>query len=176
KSGCTKSCGCLLLEHAAALGARYGGAKRQRTGTPGARRHGHAARGRLSRVYQIWGAMVARCTNPKSASFANYGGRGVTVCPRWLTFANFIADMGEPPSPRHSIDRVDNDGPYDLANCRWATRRQQARNTRRTIYVEVAGERMSLAEAVERLGLKYGRAYYRLITLGWPAKRALSTS
>jgi hypothetical protein len=73
--------------------------------------------------------MVARCTNPEHAAWKNYGGRGVTLCERWRVFENFLADMGECPSGL-TLDRKDNDGGYEPANCRWATRSQQNRTSR----------------------------------------------
>lgn len=76
--------------------------------------------------------MLTRCTNPRSRSYANYGGRGIEVCARWRDFENFLADMGEKPAAGMSIERLDVDGNYEPSNCVWATHREQTRNTRRT--------------------------------------------
>lgn len=80
-------------------------------------------------LYRRWSSMIARCTNPRDASWTDYGGRGITVCDRWLSFAAFVADMGDCPSGM-SLDRVDNNGNYESANCRWATPSEQGLNRR----------------------------------------------
>lgn len=81
--------------------------------------------------YRTWFHMRERCNDPNYPRYADYGGRGIKVCARWAKFENFFADMGRRPSPKHSIDRIDNDGDYEPSNCRWATAAQQMSNQRR---------------------------------------------
>ena len=115
--------------------------------------------------------MRARCLNPREAGYKNYGGRGIYICDRWHLFANFFADMGLRPAG-HSIDRINNDGPYEPSNCRWVTRIVQCRNKRNNFLIEYRGQIKPLQEWAECLGINQGTLYYRIATCKWPASLA----
>lgn len=125
--------------------------------------------------YRAWVAMRHRCYVKTTRDYANYGGRGITVCERWReSYDNFLADMGCKPSPRHSIDRIDNFGPYSPENCRWATQSEQNRNRRSCRLLEFQGRTQTLVAWVEEYGLTRQTVSYRL-RRGWSLGRALTT-
>lgn len=120
KIGHTKSCGCLRKTFL--------------------KTHGESADYLHTKEYSAWAAMIKRCNNKNDPAYEDYGGRGIKVCERWLSYDNFLADAGRAPSKGHSIDRYpDNNGNYILSNFRWATASEQSRNHRRNVYLEHNG-------------------------------------
>lgn len=102
--------------------------------------------------YWTWIYMRNRCENPNHVSYKNYGGRGIKVCTRWRKFKNFIADMGRKPSTKHSLERINVDKGYAPSNCKWATLKEQARNTRRNRRITYQGKTLTVAEWAEVTG------------------------
>ena len=149
KSGVSTSCGCM------------------RSTT-----HGHAKSNReRSPTYNTWLGMKERCLNPNHQSYPVYGGRGITLCDRWLKFENFLEDMGERPEGK-TLDRKDNDKGYTKSNCRWATKEEQYDNQNGAI--EHNGEKHSIKGWAEKLNIPYARLQARLHR-GWEFERAIST-
>lgn len=164
RRGASRSCGCLRRE----VWKEIGKQRRRRV-----RKQGES-QGDRSPEYAIWSSMKARCCNPRGTQYAYYGGRGIRVCDRWLhSFKNFLSDMGRRPTPQHSIDRINNDGDYEPGNCRWATRKEQARNQRSNVRLTYNGQTLCLAEWAERLGIHRATLRSRLKT-GWPIEEAVS--
>lgn len=156
--GGTQSCGCLSREMASAR-ATHGT-------TRGGNRHG-------SPEYRIWCGMRSRCNNPAYPEYHLYGGRGIRICPDWDDFLQFLEDMGPRPSPKHSVDRVNNDGPYSKDNCRWATLAEQQNNRRGNHVLTFRGESHTLAQWARITGI-HPHTLQRRIENGWPPERALT--
>lgn len=127
----TKSCGCL----------------RHRT------KHGFLVKGKSRGVYAVWAAMLQRCLNPKHKHYASYGGRGIRVCVRWFGFKNFLKDMGERP-PKTSLERKDNNQGYSPGNCKWATQKEQTRNTRQNHLLTLNGQTKCIADWAEHFKIR----------------------
>jgi hypothetical protein len=125
--------------------------------------------------YVAWQSMRRRCANPRTTSYEHYGGRGIRVCKRWRKFEDFLADMGPRPSPEHSIDRYpDKDGDYEPGNVRWATRTEQARNTRVNRLITHDGQTLTVTEWSERTRIGASTIGERL-RHGWSASDAITT-
>lgn len=129
----------------------------------------------LKRTRNSWSAMRERCLNPKNPSYPRYGARGITVCNRWLKFANFVADMGVRPEGK-TLDRFPNgQGSYEPGNCRWATPLEQAHNSSRCgALIEFQGRVQSVNQWTDELGLGVNTLQRRL-RQGWGVERALTT-
>lgn len=127
RHGNTQSCGCYRLSQLRKKITKHGGAK-----------------GKPHSVYYAWKSMWFRCTNPKSKSYLRYGGRGITICERWRDFTKFQADMLPTWEKGLLLERKDNNGHYNKANCKWATVKEQMNNRHNTIYVNYDGVRMPI--------------------------------
>lgn len=166
-TGHTKSCVCLQKEIAAVHLSSKGRKTKFNQGT-------HKQSG--SPEYITWVEMKRRCFAPTSNVFKHYGGRGITVCDRWIkSFQNFFADMGEKPSPQHSIERVNNDGNYEKSNCKWATDTEQANNKRNTVRYDYRNESLTASQWAKKLGINVGTFTSRLKDQGWTIDRAIET-
>ena len=142
--GGTTSCGCL----------------RRKTSTENNTKHG----GHGTRLYGIWKAMKKRCTNTKDKEYQRYGGRGISVCYEWSTSFENFRDWSTENGYRDdlTIDRIDPDGNYEPANCRWVSVKEQSRNKRKSIFVTLDGVTKPLAEYAEIYGVPYNTALHRI--------------
>lgn len=132
----------------------------------------HGCKGK--RIYRIWSGMKQRCGNSSHTAYSRYGGRNIKVCRRWYKFENFLKDMGYPPSWDYTLDRVNNSLGYCLKNCRWASKKEQNRNSRANIRYTVEGKTKCLAEIAEDHNLNYFTLWTRLRKRGWSLTRALN--
>lgn len=160
RRGVTTSCGCYRAERILAARAK----KRILPDSP------------QDPVVAVWRSIVFRCINPKSPAYPRYGGRGVTVCERWRRSVHaFLEDMGPRPTPKHTVERVDNDGNYEPGNCRWATRKEQGRNKPgQNVRLTCGGRTKLLTEWAEETGMSVQTLWARL-KRGWDHEKALTT-
>lgn len=159
RAGHIKSCGC----------------QRRRISRLRATTHGDKPTNGCSTEYRSWTGAKGRCYNKNNRKYESYGGRGIYVCDRWLnSFENFLEDMGRKPSPNHSLDRKDNDGPYSPDNCRWADSKTQGRNKRNNVHWVVNGKKVAVARLAEKYNIKYSTIMAR-IKGGWCQECAYKT-
>ena len=146
--GMTKSCGCLSKE----IHTKHGA-----TSTP---------------EYRVWCHIKNRCSNSNTKDYKDYGGRGIEVCERWLSFENFFEDMGLKPSPCHSIDRVDNEKGYYKENCKWSTMKEQCGNRRSNRWITFNGKTQIVTDWAKELHINEKTLYSRL-GAGWSIEESL---
>ena len=138
------------------------------------RTHGDSEVGGRTDEYIIWTNMKQRCTNPKNPAYHNYGGRGITVCERWLgSFENFLADMSRRPTKRHEIERRNNDLGYSPDNCEWATPDVQGKNRRNNRFITVGDLTMIVSDWAKHSGISRKTIRTRLAD-GWSDERAVT--
>ena len=123
--------------------------------------------------YSSWSNMVSRCTSKTNPDYPRYSRNGITVCDRWRNFFYFLSDMGLKPTPKHSIDRIDNDKGYFPSNCRWATQTEQTRNTVANRMLTLNGVTHCIAEWSDLLDMPYSTIRGRL-RCGWSEEKTLT--
>lgn len=139
--------------------------------------HGHNSwKEPPSSTYNSWRGAKERCTKPDHIGYSRYGGRGITMCPRWTdSFAAFLKDMGPKPTPQHTLERMDGNKGYEPGNCCWASRQEQANNKSNNRFYEYDGKRLTLREWSDLTGVTYAALYSRINGLGWSLERAFKT-
>jgi len=131
----------------------------------------HGEGNRVTPEYETWRQLRGRCLNPRNVGYRNYGGRGITVCARWASYENFLADMGRRP-PGTSIDRIDNNAGYSPENCRWASLTVQAGNRRNNHTLTALGRTQTISEWSRETGVHFETIRHRILR-GWTAEDAL---
>lgn len=154
--GSTRSCGCQRLLSVT--------------------KHGFSPRGPKALTYKTWLNMKARCCNRRQDEYKNYGGRGITICSEWLNdYPRFLSDMGERPSLKHSLDRIDPNGNYSKANCRWSDIETQNNNRRGNVKVQFIDTTLSVTQWARLLPIT-ATTITRRLSLGWTEGDALFTA
>lgn len=126
-----------------------------------------------SKIYKCWQGIRQRCNNPKSDRFKDYGAKGISVCDRWRVFVNFLEDMGQPPTPSHTIDRIDGTKGYFKENCKWSTPREQSANLKSNRLLTFNGETFNVREWARQTGIDRSTINGRL-RAGWPVEKTLT--
>ena len=155
KKGQTQSCGCYHDDFHLYINHTHGMTK-----TP---------------IHAVWLTMRQRCNDVNLPTYLHYGGRGIKVCERWQhSFENFYTDMGPRPTPKHTLERIDNDGPYSPENCCWSTRKEQANNRRSCHLVTYNDKTQNLTQWSEETGIKMGTLWHRIVVAQMPLDKAFT--
>lgn len=173
---CRCKCGRFVrLAHTTLASSRQNSCGCLRSALASTRSKTHGLCAAKSSLVAKWHAMVKRCHDPENREFHNYGGRGIIVCDRWrFDIRSFAADMGEPPTSKHSLERIDVNGNYEPSNCRWATSFDQTRNMRRNRTITIGGITRCVADWCAAIGISATDAYHR-VGRGWSWEKALTT-
>lgn len=135
--------------------------------------HGEDIGGKPTTELKTYRNIKRRCYDKNCDDYKNYGFRGITLCPRWLeSYENFLNDMGRKPTPKHTIERLNVDGPYSPENCVWLEKKLQNKNTRRSHCVEINGEKMIVSDAIKKYGVPK-TVFYRKLKEGIPAEQII---
>ena len=154
RRGSTKSCGCIKHEYYPNHFVKHG-----KFGT---------------KIYRTWGGIKFRCENPNSKAYPGYGGRGIKMYEPWSkSFVEFYKYIGDPPTDKHTLDRIDNNKGYEPGNIQWATWKQQANNRRDTVIIEYKGQKMSISEWARLRNIKINTLNARIQRSKWPIGKAL---
>jgi len=159
--GATESCGCIQREHAKSGWAHYQG-----NGKP----HGKTG----TQIYRCWEDLMSRCYNKNSVAYKYYGAKEIQTPNHWKHFDGFYKDMGDPPTEKHTIDRIEGSKGYSKENCRWATRMEQAHNTKANVNITYRGQTHCRAEWARRIGISDDALKWRL-KHGWSKEKSFST-
>lgn len=139
-------------------------------------KHGNTIANKPTPEYRTWVGIKNRCHNVNEPAYKNYGGRGIFVCNEWMyDFERFLKYMGKKPSPKHSIDRIDNSRGYSPDNCRWATAKEQNVNTRRNVFIEFNNEIKTMHEWASIINVPYKTLHYRIRKMNWTVHKAFTT-
>jgi len=139
--GTTKSCGCYQKEKVGSINKRHGEANK-------------------TKENKLWFSIKQRCYNPNNISYKDYGGKGITVCDRWLnSYEDFLSDIGRAPTPNHSIDRINVFGNYEPGNCKWSNSKEQNNNRKSNVILEHNGVRLTMKQWSEKLGIDYRKLH-----------------
>jgi len=124
--------------------------------------------------YKAWKQMKDRCFNPNNPRYSDWGGRGISMCDRWLNSKHFLADMGSRPTAKHSLDRIDNNADYSPKNCKWSTKAEQDNNKRNNHLITIDDVTLTIAQWAKKMNISEQLIYGRL-KLGWSEYRAVMT-